>query len=112
MRHAMKSMLFASCRTGTLSVTTALLIANLANADVATDWNNAALDAIRNGHTPPPIASRSLAILHVAIYDTVNGIARSYEQYLVESAVPASASREAATSAAAHEALVNLFPTA
>jgi len=81
-----------------------------ANADVVTDWNNAALDAIRVGHTAPPIASRSLAILHVSIYDAVNGIARTHEPYLVPSAVPASASREASASAAAHEALVNLFP--
>jgi len=81
-----------------------------ANADVVTDWNNAALDAIRAGNTAPPIASRSLAILHASIYDAVNGIARSHEQYLVQSAVSASASREAAASAAAHQALVNLFP--
>src|SRR6266487_7151999 len=81
-----------------------------ARADVVTDWNNAALDAIRAGHTSPPIASRSLAIAHVSIYDAVNGIARTYEPYLVQSAVPASASREAAASAASHEALVNLFP--
>jgi hypothetical protein len=81
-----------------------------ANADVVTDWNNAALDAIRAGNTAPPIASRSLAILHASIYDAVNGIARTYEPYLVQSAVQASASREAAASAAAHEALVNLFP--
>lgn len=77
-----------------------------------TDWNNAALDAIRTGNTAPPIASRSLAILHISIYDAVNGIARTHEPYLVQSAVPASASREAAASAAAHEALVNLFPAA
>ena len=81
-----------------------------ANGDVVTDWNNAALDAIRAGNTAPPIASRSLAIVHVSIYDAVNGIARTHESYLVESAVPASASREAAASAAAHDALVNLFP--
>ena len=59
-------------------------------ADVVTDWNNAALDAIRAGNTAPPIASRSLAILHVSIYDAVNGIARTHERYLVQSAVPAS----------------------
>src|SRR5438876_9513675 len=94
------------------AVATALLIGTLAHADVVTDWNNAALDAIRDGHTPPPIASRSLAIVHVSIYDAVNGIARTHESYLVPSAVPASASREAAASAAAHEALVNLFPAA
>jgi hypothetical protein len=75
-----------------------------------TDWNNDALGAIRDGNTAPPIASRSLAILHVSIYDAVNGIARTHEPYLVQSAVSASASREAAASAAAHEALVNLFP--
>jgi PAP2 superfamily len=79
-------------------------------ADVVTDWNNAALDAIRAGNTAPPIASRSLAILHVSIYDTVNGIAHTHERYLVPSVAPATASREAAASAAAHKALVNLFP--
>src|SRR5437867_5646914 len=81
-----------------------------ADADVVTDWNNAALDAIRAERTAPPIASRSLAILHVSIYDAVNGIARTHEPYLVQSAVSANASRKAAASAAAHEALVNLFP--
>ena len=75
-----------------------------AHGDVVTDWNNAALDAIRADRTAPPIASRSLAILHAAIYDAVNGIARTHEPYLVPSAVPASASREAAASAAAHQA--------
>jgi membrane-associated phospholipid phosphatase len=79
-------------------------------ADVVTDWNNAALDAIRVGNTAPPIASRSLAILHVSIYDAVNGIAHTHERYLVPSVAPATASREAAASAAAHKALVNLFP--
>src|SRR5882724_9190871 len=83
-----------------------------ANGDVVTDWNTAALDAIRTGRTPPPIASRSLAILHVSIYDAVNGIARTNEPYLVQSSAPSSASREAAASAAAHKALVSLFPAA
>src|SRR6266496_2589892 len=94
------------------AVATALVIGTLAHADVVTDWNNAALDAIRDGHPPPPIASRSLAIVNVSIYDAVNGVARTHEPYLVPSAVPASASREAAASAAAHQALVNLFPAA
>jgi hypothetical protein len=83
-----------------------------AKGDVVTEWNDAALDAIRTGRTAPPIASRSLAILHVSIYDAVNGIARTHEPYLVQSVAPSSASREAAASAAAHKALVNLFPAA
>src|SRR6184192_3812689 len=95
---------------GTIGLASSLCIP--ANADVVTDWNNAALDAIRAGNTAPPIASRSLAILHVSIYDAVNGIARTHERYLVPSVAPESASREAAASAAAHNALVNLFPAA
>ena len=46
-----------------------------AHADVVTDWNEAALDAIRARNTPPPAAARNLAMLHAAVYDAVNGIA-------------------------------------
>src|SRR6185503_20044978 len=82
-----------------------------AHADVVTDWNTTALNAIRGNKTPPPVASRGLAILHTAMYDAVNGIARTHEPYLVPSTVPASASKEAAASAAAHRVLTSLFPT-
>lgn len=102
-----RGLIFVVC---VAAINLASSIAIPANAEVVTDWNNAALDAIRVGRTAPPIASRSLAILHVSIYDAVNGIARTHEPYLVQSGVPASASREAAASAAAHEALVTLFP--
>jgi PAP2 superfamily len=99
--------LFAVCIS---AINFASSIGTPVNADVVTDWNNAVLDAIRAGNTSPPIASRSLAILHVSIYDAVNGITRTHEAYLVPSSVQASASQEAAASAAAHQALVNLFP--
>jgi hypothetical protein len=36
----------------------------ITHADVVTDWNDAALNAIRAAKTPPPVASRALAILH------------------------------------------------
>ena len=78
-------------------------------ADVITDWNTAALQAIRAGRTPPPEAARALAILHLAMFDAVNGIERTHAPYLVASRVPASASMEAAASAAAHRVLVALF---
>src|SRR5438067_11024953 len=102
-----KTLLFAAC-VGAINLTSS--IGTPANADVVTDWNNAALDAIRAGNTAPPVASRSLAIVHASIYDALNGITRTYEPYLVQSAVSSSASREAAVSAAAHGALVSLFP--
>ena len=81
-----------------------------AQADVVTDWNKAALDAIRADRTAPPMASRNLAILHAAIYDAVNGISRTHQAYFVDSAVAASASLAAAASAAAHTVLISLFP--
>jgi hypothetical protein len=81
-----------------------------AHADVVTDWNTAALNAIRLDRTPPPVASRALAILHASIYDAVNGISRSHEAYFVPSQVPARASRQAAASSAAHKVLSTLFP--
>jgi len=107
MKGFVRALVFLACLA---AINLASSIGSPANADVVTDWNNAALDAIRAGRTAPPIASRSLAILHVSIYDAVNGIARTYEPYLVQGNVAASASREAAASAAAHETLVNLFP--
>jgi len=102
-----RGLLFIAC-VGVINLASSIGIP--ANGDVVTDWNDAALDAIRTGNTAPPVASRSLAILHVSIYDAVNGIARTYEPYLVQSEASSSASREAAASAAAHDALVNLFP--
>ena len=107
MNTLFKSTLFIAY-IGTINLASSIGIP--ANADVVTDWNNAALDAIRAGNTAPPIASRALAILHASIYDAVNGIARTHERYLVPSVAPATASRVAAASAAAHKALVHLFP--
>jgi hypothetical protein len=109
MNAVFRGLIFIVC-TGAINLASSL--GTPANGDVVTDWNNAALDAIRAGRTAPPIASRSLAIVHVSIYDAVNGIDRTHEPYLVQSEVPASASRDAAASAAAHEALINLFPAA
>jgi len=105
MKNSFRALIFTVC-IGAINLASSVG----ANADVVTDWNNAALDAIRDGRTAPPIASRSLAILHASIYDAVNGIARTHEAYLVQSAVPASASREAAATTAARQVLVNLFP--
>ncbi len=89
----------------------ALIVAPaLAAADVVTQWNSAALDAIRSNRTAPPVASRALAILHVSIFDAVNGIDRSYKPFFVQGRPRDGASKEAAASAAAHRVLVELFP--
>jgi len=45
-----------------------------AKGDIVTDWNNTALNAIKAGATPPPFASRALAIMHATMYDANNAI--------------------------------------
>ena len=65
-----------------LVVSVAVSFASVAESDVVTDWNTAALTAIRASSTAPPPASRALAILHTSIYDAVNGILRTHEPYL------------------------------
>lgn len=79
-------------------------------ADVVTQWNAAALDVIRARNTPPPAAARNLAILHVAVYDAVNGIRRTHASYLATGRAPPGASEQAAASTAARTALAALYP--
>lgn len=93
-----------------LVVSVTLSFASVAESDVVTDWNTAALNAIRASQTAPSPASRILAILHTSIYDAVNGIARTHEPYFVKEKGPTSASEEAAASAAAHKVLPTLLP--
>ena len=83
---------------------------SFARGNVVTDWNDVLLQAIRTDRTPPTIASRAMAIVHIAIYDAVNGIMRTHEAYHVSANAPNGASIEAAAIAAAHATLAALFP--
>jgi hypothetical protein len=76
-------------------------------------WNRTLLIIVRTpGAQPATIHStRSLAIMHAAIYDAVNAIDRRHKPYLVTVPdVSPNASQEAAAAAAAHEVLVGLYP--
>ena len=76
-------------------------------------WNRILLAIVRTPGAQPATnhATRSFALMHAAIYDAVNAIARTHESYLVRlTGVPRHASQEAAGAAAAHEALVALYP--
>jgi membrane-associated phospholipid phosphatase len=76
------------------------------------DWNRVLLSIVTTpGGQPPSIHStRNFAILHAAIYDAVNSIDRSHQPYLVVVRAPRDASETAAADAAAHAALVGLYP--
>jgi membrane-associated phospholipid phosphatase len=84
-----------------------------AEADIVTDWNTAILNSIRAGRTPPPMASRNMAILHASIYDAVNGVSQDGKHYLVKPLKKKDAeetSLEAAATTAAHTVMNALYP--
>jgi hypothetical protein len=77
------------------------------------DWNQILLSIVNTpGAQPANIQStRNFAIVHTAIYDAVNAIDRTHEPYLVDIRAPRDASETAAADAAAHTALVGLYPS-
>jgi PAP2 superfamily len=76
------------------------------------DWNQVLLSIVNTpGVQSPNIQpTRNFAILHAAIYDAVDAIDRRHEPYLISVRAPRSASETAAADAAAHAALVGLYP--
>src|SRR5213594_176084 len=79
-------------------------------ADVITDWNVAMLNSMRTDNTAPPLGARNLAILHTAIYDSVNSIFRDHQPYFVDTIALPGTSALAAAAAAAHQVMFNLYP--
>src|SRR5262249_25680005 len=73
-------------------------------------WNEAALEAIKKDRTPPPLAARNLAMVHVAVYDAVNSIQPLCRPYGIVVRPPRGTSAEAAAAIAAHRVLVDLYP--
>jgi len=78
--------------------------------DVIVQWNNVSLAAIQTAQYRAPQAARVLAMVHAAMYDSINNIDHTWTPYHVTTAPPAVVSREAAMAAAAHRVLVSLFP--
>ncbi len=87
-----------------------LLGAGDARADPVLDWNQVALEATAAAPFDPPRESRTLAMVHAAIFDAVNGIAGECHPYARRPEVRRPASAEAAAVAAAHHVLVELYP--
>lgn len=94
-------------------VLTALVVTSLASsvkADVVSDWNAIAVQAAVTAARPGGSGTLDVAMVHAAIYDAVQAIEEDYETYLVD--IPnASGSPIAAAAKAAHDVLVNRFPT-
>jgi hypothetical protein len=78
---------------------------------VVLEWNQAFIDTIIATNTANSSSHRLGAIVHISIFDAYNGIERRYTPVFVREPAPRGASKRAAVIAAAHTALVALFPS-
>jgi len=84
-----------------------------AAANVVTDWDEKAVGIVQTGTLPPPPTGfRTMAILHLAMFDAVNSIEPRYKPYKVRLSATPDTSKEAAAAAAAGAVLIKLFPDA
>ena len=81
-----------------------------ARADVITDWNDVALEAVIAAREAQPTQARSVTMVHVAMFEAVNAIDRRYARYATKVAPASGASREVAAATAAHAVLTKLYP--
>jgi hypothetical protein len=87
-----------------------VFFAGSARADAVLDWNEAALAAIEAAGQSPPDGARTMAMVHVAMFDAVNAIEQRYEPLAFAEVGSAEASPDAAAASAAHGVLAGLFP--
>ena len=83
--------------------------APLGGTDVVLEWNAVNLEAVRLDASPPPVASRGLAMTSIAMFDVVSAFDGT-AGYYTRVAAPANASQEAGIAAAAHRVLSYLYP--
>ena len=80
-------------------------------ADAVTDWNAITFETLAAaGVRRVPPATRTLAMVHAAIYDAVNSIEHRYSPYLVRECAPKGALPYAAAVLAAYTVLLNIYP--
>jgi hypothetical protein len=80
--------------------------------DQVIQWNRILLGILRTPGAQPATVhpTRSMAIMHAAVYDAVNAIVKTHADYLVHLKAPRHASVAAAAAQAAHDVLVQLYP--
>lgn len=88
----------------------------IAKDDAVLTWNQILLGAIATAKTPPPVASRAMAMVQTAVFDAVNNIIHKYQNYAITEAAPLAANctekaieAEAAAVEAAYTVLSSLF---
>jgi PAP2 superfamily len=111
----MKPLLLAATAVAVLAAATLASAMAQATEPVSqvVQWNRTLLVIVRTPGVQPATVhpTRSFAMMHAAIYDAVNAIDPTHKPYLVRLSASHFASQEAAAAAAAHEVLVNLYPS-
>jgi hypothetical protein len=84
-----------------------------AGEDVILQWNRVLSEtvAVPGQHPPAILSQRSFAMMHLAMFDAVNSIDRSYTPYLTELPGWRNSSVKAAAAQAARDVLVALYPS-
>jgi len=95
---------------GCLATFAILLVPVVAVTDAVTEWNEKSIAALRQAKELPAAASRTVAIVHTAVFDAVNSVEGRYSPYKFKVSAPSGSSPEAAAVAAAHAVLLRLFP--
>jgi hypothetical protein len=72
-------------------------------------WNQVLLNAILTDDSTPPVASRAMAMVQMAVFDAVNAVDGTPTRF-VSVAAPSGSSPEAAVASAAHRVLSYLYP--
>ena len=99
-------------RKSTIIIAFALLIPGLCLADQITDWNRVATDVLLADTSiqNPGMASRTMAMMNLAMYDAVNGVAPVHQPRYSHGAAPSGASAEAAAIQAGFRVLSSIYP--
>ncbi|TMI36671.1 MAG: vanadium-dependent haloperoxidase [Betaproteobacteria bacterium] len=82
----------------------------LVRADVITDWTQTAIDVMKAVNVAGNPWTRSMAIMHVSMSDSVNAVENRYARFTPDIAADPNASAEAAAAAAAREILMRQYP--
>ena len=87
-----------------------LFLHGAAFADAVLDWNEVALARVLAARQLPPDGARTMAMLHIGMFDAINALENRYTPYIFKGRAPAGISAEAAAVASAHFILTKLFP--
>jgi len=114
MEENMRASMSRSLPVALIGASLAVTIPSSACANVITDWDAKAIDAVAplasapSSPYTPYAAYRMMGLVHAAMFDAVNSIERRYRPYLVQLPADSTASKEAAAAAAAAAVLATI----